>query len=204
MILMKKRPVIFCLDLEGILLPEIWIQVARRFGVEALKRTTRDEPDYDRLMRYRLALLRKEGIRLREIQRVIGGMSPLPGAAAFLSKLKAEGPVIILSDTYTEFAWPIMGKLGYPALLCNRLEANRKGFISGYFLRQKNGKRNAVRAFKTMGFETRAVGDSYNDLGMLKAADRGVFFNPPAFIRRNHPEFPAARDYGQLLRILLK
>ena len=201
---MAPSPALFCLDLEGILLPEIWVQVARRFRVEALKRTTRDEPDYDKLMRYRLRILRKEGIRLREIQRVIGRMSPLPGAAAFLNKLKAEGPVIILSDTYTEFAGPIMGKLGHPALLCNRLEADRKGFISGYFLRQKNGKRNAVLAFKKLGFETRAVGDSYNDLGMLKAAARGVFFNPPASIRRDYPKFPVARNYAQLLRILLK
>ena len=199
---MKKRPIIFCLDLEGILLPEIWIQVARRFGVQALKRTTRDEPDYDKLMRYRLALLRKEGIRLREIQRVIGRMRPLPGAAAFLDNLKLRGPVIILSDTYYEFARPIMGKLGHPTLLCNRLEADRKGFISGYFLRQKNGKRNAVRALKGLGFEVRAVGDSYNDLGMLKAADRGVFFKPPASIRKAHPEFPVARGYGQLLKLL--
>ncbi len=201
---MKKRPVAFCLDLEGILLPEIWVNVARRFGVEALKRTTRDEPDYDKLMRYRLGILRKEGIRLRDIQRVIGGMSPLPGAAAFLNKLKAEGPVIILSDTYYEFARPIMGKLGHPALLCNRLAADRRGFISGYFLRQKNGKRNAVRALKGLGFETRAVGDSYNDLGMLLAADRGVFFNPPDSIRRKYRSIPAVRDYADLLKALLK
>lgn len=201
---MKAKPVAFCLDLEGILLPEIWIQVARRFGVEALKRTTRDEPDYDKLMRARLHILKKEGIRLRDIQRVIGRMKPLPGAAGFLKRLKAEGPVIILSDTYYEFAGPVMGKLGHPALLCNRLEADRKGFISGYFLRQKNGKRNAVQAFKKLGFETRAVGDSYNDLGMLLAADMGVFFNPPASIRRDHPELPVARDYKELLKVLTR
>jgi phosphoserine/homoserine phosphotransferase len=201
---MKKKPIAFCLDLEGILLPEIWIQVARRFGVEALKRTTRDEPDYGKLMRYRLALLRKEGIRLRDIQRVIGRMRPLPGAAGFLKRLQAEGPVIILSDTYYEFARPIMGKLGHPALLCNRLEVDRRGFISGYHLRQKEGKRAAVRALKGLGFEVRAVGDSYNDLGMLLAADRGVFFNPPAAIRRKYWKLPAARDYKGLLRALLK
>ncbi len=200
---MEKRPVVFCLDLEGILLPEIWIQVARRFGVEALKRTTRDEPDYDKLMRTRLRILRKEGIRLREIQRVIGRMRPLPGAAAFLNRLRAKGPVIILSDTYYEFAGPVMGKLGHPALLCNRLEADRRGFISGYFLRQKNGKQNAVRALKGLRFEVRAVGDSYNDLGMLKAADRGVFFNPPPSIRREHPELPVARNYSELFRRLV-
>lgn len=199
---MMKKPIVFCLDLEGILLPEIWIQVARRFGVEALKRTTRDEPDYDKLMRYRLRILRKEGIRLREIQRVIGRMRPLPGAAGFLKRLRAEGPVIILSDTYYEFARPIMGRMGHPALLCNRLESDRRGFISGYFLRQKNGKRNAVRALKRLGFEVRAVGDSYNDLGMLLEADRGVFFNPPPAIRKKYRSIPAARNYKELLKVL--
>lgn len=184
-------------------MPEVWIQVARRFGVEALKRTTRDEPDYGKLMRYRLALLRKEGIRLRDIRRVIGRMRPLPGASGFLKRLRAEGPVIILSDTYTEFVRPVMGKLGHPALLCNRLETDRRGFISGYHLRQKEGKRNAVLALKTLGFEVRAVGDSYNDLGMLLAADRGVFFNPPAAIRKKYRSIPAARDYKGLLRALL-
>ena len=199
---MKKAPVAFCLDLEGILLPEIWIQVAHRFGVEALKRTTRDEPDYDKLMRYRLRILRKARIRLKDIQRVIGRMQPLPGAAVFLSKLKAEGPVIILSDTYTEFARPIMGKLGHPALLCNWLQADRQGFIRSYHLRQKQGKFNAVRAIRALGFHVRAVGDSYNDLSMLKAADRGVFFNPPASIRKDHPKFPVARNYKELFRLL--
>ena len=203
---MRKRvkPIAFCLDLEGILLPEIWVQVARRFGVEELRRTTRDEPDYDKLMRYRLRILKQEEIRLRDIQRVIARMRPLPGAAAFLRKLRAEGPVIVLSDTYYEFARPIMGRLGHPALLCNRLEQDRRGFISGYFLRQKEGKRNAVRALKGLGFEARAVGDSYNDLGMLLEADRGVFFNPPASIRGKYRKLPAARDYPGLLRALLK
>jgi len=199
---MRKGPIAFCLDLEGILLPEIWIQVARRFGVKELRLTTRDVPDYDRLMRYRLGILRKEGIRLKEIQRVIGRMRPLPGAAAFLAKLKAEGPVIILSDTYDEFARPVMGRLGHPALLCNRLEADRGGFIRSYHLRQKNGKLNAVRAIRSLGFHVRAVGDSYNDLGMLRAADRGIFFNPPPTIRKGHPKFPVARNYKELLRLL--
>ena len=200
----KTRPIAFCLDLEGILLPEIWVQAARRFRVEALKRTTRDEPDYDKLMRYRLGILRKEGIRLKDIQRVIGRMRPLPGAAGFLKRLKTEGPVIILSDTYYEFARPIMGKLEHPALLCNRLEQDRRGFLSGYRLRQKNGKRNAVLALKKLGFEVRAVGDSYNDLGMLLAADRGVFFNPPDSIRKKFRKLPATRDYKELLKALLK
>ncbi len=198
-----NKPKVFCLDLEGILLPEIWIQVARRFRVEALKRTTRDEPDYGKLMRYRLGILRKEGIRLRDIQRVIGRMRPLPGAASFLARLKAEGPVIILSDTYYEFMRPVMGRLGHPVLFCNSLQADRAGFLSGYRLRQKEGKRKAVLAFKELGFHVRAVGDSYNDLGMLKAADLGVFFNPPSLIRKEHPKLPVARSYPQLLRALL-
>ena len=198
-----KKPAAFCLDLEGILLPEIWIQVARRFDVAALRRTTRDEPDYDKLMRYRLGILRKEGIRLKEIQRVIGRMRPLPGATAFLNRLRAEGPVIILSDTYYEFAGPLMKKLGHPALLCNGLEADRRGFIRAYRIRQKQGKREAVRAIRSLGFHVRAVGDSYNDLGMLKAADRGALFNPPDSIRKRHPEFPVARNYAQLLKALL-
>ena len=200
---MRKSPIAFCLDLEGVLLPEIWIQVARRFRVEGLKLTTRDEPSYDKLMRYRLRLLRKEGIRLKDIQRVIGRMRPLPGAAGFLDRLKTEGPVIILSDTYYEFMRPVMGRLGHPALFCNSLQTDRQGFLSGYRLRQKEGKRKAVRALQGLGFEVRAAGDSYNDLGMLKAADRGVFFNPPAEIRKTHPKLPAARDYRGLLRILL-
>ena len=198
-----KKPAAFCLDLEGILLPEIWVQVARRFGVVALRRTTRDEPDYDKLMRYRIGILRKEGIRLKEIQRMIGRMSPLPGAAALLDRLRARGPVIILSDTYDEFARPVMGKLGHPALFCNRLETDPRGFISAYHLRQKHGKREAVRAIRSLGFHVRAVGDSYNDLGMLRAADRGVLFNPPDLIRKEHPGFPVARNYSELLKILL-
>ena len=199
-----KKPKVFCLDLEGILLPEIWIQVARRFRVEGLKLTTRDEPDYDKLMRYRLRLLRKKEIRLRDIQRVIGQMRPLPGAEKFLAKLKAAGPVIILSDTYYEFMQTVMGKLRHPALFCNSLQADQRGFLSGYRLRQREGKRKAVQALKTLGFQVRAVGDSYNDLGMLKAADRGVFFNPPPSIRKEYPQFPAARSYSRLLRLLLR
>ena len=190
------------MDLEGILLPEIWIAVAARFKVKALRLTTRDVPDYDKLMRYRLRILKKEGIRLRDIQRVIGGLQPLPGARQFLEKLHREGPVIILSDTYYEFWQPVMHKLGCPVLFCNRLGTDRKGFISSYHLRQKDGKRKAVRAIQQCGFHVRAVGDSYNDLAMLKEADVGVLFNPPASIRKDHPKFPVARNYQELLRLL--
>ena len=193
---------ICCLDLEGILLPEIWIEVAKRFRVEALKLTTRDVPDYDQLMRYRLRILRKEKIRLVDIQRVIARMQPLPGAAAFLEKLRDRGPVVILSDTFYEFSLPAMKKLGRPALLCNWLKTDRRGYISGYVLRQKNGKRHAVEAFKKIGFKVKAVGDSYNDLAMLTAAHQGILFNPPAAIRRSHPNLPVARSYPHLLRLL--
>ena len=192
----------FCLDLEGILFPEIWIRVAKRFRADELKLTTRDVPDYGKLMRYRMRILRNEGIRLRDIQRVIGGMQPLPGARGFLSSLRKMGPVIILSDTYYEFARPFLGKLGDPTLFCNRLEVDRAGFISNYRLRQKDGKRKAIRAIKGLGFHVKAVGDSYNDLGMLKEAHKGVLFNPPAAIARKHPRFPVARNYAGLLRLL--
>ncbi len=199
-----ERPRLFCLDLEGILLSEFWIEVAKRFRVPALRRTTRDEPDYGKLMRYRLRLLRKEGIRLREIQRVIAGVEPLPGARAFLQKLRAAGPVVILSDTYYEFAGPVLPKLGSPTLFCNRLTAGRDGFIRGYRLRQKDGKRRAVLGLKRLGFHVKAVGDSFNDLAMLKAADEGFLFNPPASIRKKRLRFPVARSYGRLLKLLLK
>ena len=192
----------YCLDLEGILLPEIWIAVAARFRVKALRLTTRDVPDYDQLMRYRLRILRKEGIRLRDIQRVIGGLRPLPGARQFLDRLRMEGPVIILSDTYYPFWRPVMHKLGHPTLFCNWLEEDRRGFISDYHLRQKDGKRKAVRAIQKAGFHVKAVGDSYNDLAMLKEADEGILFNPPASIRKDHPKFPVARNYQELLRLL--
>ena len=177
----------YCLDLEGILLPEIWIAVAARFKVKALRLTTRDVPDYDKLMRYRLRILKRERIRLRDIQRVIGGLRPLPGARQFLEKLRREGPVILLSDTYYQFWQPVGHKLGCPTLFCNRLGTDRNGFISSYHLRQKDGKRKAVRAIQQCGFQVRAVGDSHNDLAMLKEADVGILFNPPASIRKDHP-----------------
>ena len=199
-----ERPRVFCLDLEGILLPEFWIEVARRFRVPALRRTTRDEPDYGKLMRYRLRILRKEGIRLRDIQRVIGGVKPLSGARAFLERLRAAGPVVILSDTYYEFAGPVLPKLGSPTLFCNRLTAGRGGFIRGYHLRQKDGKRRAVLGLKRLGFHVKAVGDSFNDLAMLRAAHEGFLFNPPDSIRKKRLRFPVARSYGRLLAMLLK
>lgn len=195
---------ICCLDLEGVLIPEIWINVAKKTGIQALEITTRDEPDYDKLMRYRLAILKKEGIKLRDIQAVIRKMNPLPGARAFLNQLREKYQVIILSDTYYEFAGPMMKKLGNPALFCNWLSVDKKGFIANYHLRQKNGKKEAVKALKGLGFRVVASGDSYNDIAMLKAADRGILFRPPAKITRQFPKFPVTKTYSELLRAFLK
>jgi len=195
---------ICCLDLEGVLIPEIWINVAKKTGIKALEITTRDEPDYDKLMRYRLAILRKKRIKLCDIQAVIKNMNPLPGAKEFLKKLQARYQVIILSDTYYEFAGPMMEKLGYPTLFCNWLSRDKKGFIANYHLRQKNGKREAVRGIKNLGFKVAAAGDSYNDIAMLKAADRGILFRPPAKIVREFPKFPVTNTYPQLLTAFLK
>ncbi len=190
---------ICCLDLEGVLIPEIWINVAKKTGIKALEITTRDEPDYDKLMRYRLAILKREGIKLRDIQAVIRKMSPLPGAQAFLKRLREKYQVIILSDTYYEFAGPMMKKLGNPTLFCNGLSVDKRGFIANYHLRQKNGKKEAVRALKSLGFRVVASGDSYNDISMLKAADRGILFRPPVKITRQFPQFPVTVTYPQLL-----
>jgi phosphoserine/homoserine phosphotransferase len=190
------------LDMEGVLLPEIWIHAARRFKLEALKRTTRDEPDYDKLMKFRLDLLRKEGIKLKDLQKIIGELKPLPGAARFLRELREKMPVIVLSDTFYEFALPLMKKLDNATLFCNWLETDAEGFISGYVLRQKDGKRKTVEAFKSTGFKVIAAGDSYNDLTMLETADKGVLFNPPDSILKSHPHIPVARNYQTLLQLL--
>jgi phosphoserine / homoserine phosphotransferase len=195
---------ICCLDLEGVLIPEIWINVAKKTGVKALEITTRDEPDYHKLMRYRLAILKREGIKLCDIQAVIRRMNPLPGAKEFLRKLQRKYQVIILSDTYYEFAGSMMIKLGNPTLFCNWLSEDKKGFIANYHLRQKNGKKEAVRALKSLGFNVVAAGDSYNDIAMLKAADRGILFRPPAKIVRQFPKFPVTNTYQELLSSFLK
>lgn len=191
-----------CLDLEGVLLPEIWIAVADHFRNEDLRLTTRDISDYDQLMRHRLKVLRKNRIRLADIQEVIARMKPLPGARAFLDDLAGRFQVAVLSDTYYEFALPLVRKLGNPTLLCNWLRLSRSGYIADYVLRQKDGKRKAVKAFQDIGFRVAAAGDSYNDLSMLRAADRGVLFNPPDAIARRYAAYPVARDYATLARLL--
>ena len=193
---------IVCLDLEGVLVPEIWMQFSRKTGIKELRLTTRDIPDYEALMTRRIKLLKAHGLRLKDIQNVIAKMRPLPGALSFLETLRSRRQVIILSDTFYEFAWPLMRRLHYPLLFCNSLAVDQKGFIRGWRLRQKDGKAKAVTALRKIGFEVVAAGDSYNDLTMLKRADRGVLFNPPESIAKAYPRFPVARTYSALLSIL--
>lgn len=193
---------IVCLDMEGVLVPEIWIRVAEKTRIPELRLTTRDIPDYDMLMKQRLGILRKKNIKLRQIQQVIGAMDPFPGAKAFLDKLRHTRQVVILSDTYYEFAMPLMKKLGHPVLFCNWLIEDKKGFIADYVLRRPDGKKNAVLAFKSMGLAVFAAGDSYNDVTMLKTADRGILFNPPVRITKEYPSFPVTTNYQQLFKAL--
>ncbi len=187
-----------CLDLEGVLVPEIWIAFAERTDIAAFSRTTRDEPDYDKLMRYRLALLREHGLKLVDIQDVIGGMAPLDGAKAFLDDLRAHYQVIILSDTFYEFADPLMSQLGRPTLMCHRLVIDTEGFVAGYRLRQPDQKRRAVEAFKSLNYRVIAAGDSYNDTGMLGAADAGFLIHPPQNVIEQFPQFKVHSNLTEL------
>jgi len=189
---------VLCLDLEGVLVPEIWIGVAERTGIAELRLTTRDEPDYDKLMRRRLAILAREGLGLSDIEAVIDGLGPLAGARAFLDQAREQMQVLILSDTFYEFARPLMRQLGWPTLFCNRLVVGTDGRIQDYRLRQKDGKREAVRALHGLQFRVIAAGDSYNDTGMLAEADRGILFCPPDNVVREFPQFPVARSYADL------
>lgn len=193
------QPTILATDLEGVLVPEIWIAVAERVGIERLRLTTRDIPDYDELMRGRLALLREHRLTLADIQRVIGAIDPLPGAVEALARLRARVQVIILSDTYYEFAMPLMAKLGWPTLFCHSLEVDAQGVITDYRLRLLDSKTAAVRALRELGFRTLAVGDSYNDVGMLAAADAGALFDPPQNVVADFPHFLVLRGYDDLL-----
>lgn len=193
-----------CLDLEGVLVPEIWIKVSEKTGIKELRLTTRDVPDYDVLMKRRLRILRDHHIKLRDIQAVISTIQPLPGAKKFLDKLREKSQVLILSDTYYEFAMPLMKKLGYPTLWCNWLSEDSKGYIANYHLRQRSGKEKAVISLKKLGFKVRATGDSYNDIAMLKRADKGILFNPPSNIVKEFKQFKIAKNYRELLGILLQ
>ncbi|MBM4265059.1 MAG: bifunctional phosphoserine phosphatase/homoserine phosphotransferase ThrH [Deltaproteobacteria bacterium] len=189
---------IACLDLEGVLVPEIWINVAERTGIEALRRTTRDEPDYDKLMRYRLGILDEKGITLGQIQSVIEGMGPMPGAAGFLGWLRDRAQVVILSDTFYQFAAPLMRQLGHPCLFCHTLEVDGQDRIVGYRLRIDDGKRRAVRALRDLNFHVVAAGDSYNDTSMLGEANGGILFRPPANVIAEFPQYPVTTTYDEL------
>ena len=189
---------IVCLDLEGVLVPEIWINVAEATGIEALRITTRDEPDYDKLMRNRIAILDQQGLRLRDIQAVIRRMGPLDGAREFLAWLRGAHQVIILSDTFYEFAAPLMEQLGHPTLFCHSLLVDGDDKVRDYRLRIQDGKRRAVMALKLLNFAVVAAGDSYNDTAMLGEADAGILFCPPDNVVREFPQFPVTRTYDEL------
>ncbi|WP_333839495.1 bifunctional phosphoserine phosphatase/homoserine phosphotransferase ThrH [Pelomicrobium sp.] len=189
---------IACLDLEGVLVPEIWVGLAERAGIPELRATTRDVPDYDQLMRQRLRLLHQHRLGLPDLQAVIATLEPLPGARPFLDWLRERCQVVILSDTYYEFALPLMRRLGYPTLLCHRLVVDDHGRVVDYRLRQKDAKREAVRAFHGLNFKVVAAGDSYNDTAMLAEADVGIFYRPPENVAREFPQFPIAHNYEEL------
>ncbi|MDA8903910.1 bifunctional phosphoserine phosphatase/homoserine phosphotransferase ThrH [Porticoccaceae bacterium] len=189
---------IACLDLEGVLVPEIWIAFAEKTGIQELKKTTRDEPDYDVLMNYRLDLLRQHGLGMNEIQEVIASLKPLDGAVEFIDWLRERFQVVILSDTFYEFASPLMKQLGYPTLLCHRLESDANGAVTNYKLRQANPKRQAIVAFKSLYYRTIAAGDSYNDTTMLGEADAGILFHAPQNVIDEFPQFPAVQTFAAL------
>jgi phosphoserine / homoserine phosphotransferase len=189
---------VVCLDLEGVLVPEIWIEFSKRTGIAELSRTTRDEPDYDKLMAFRIDLLARHGLKLADIQQVIDGMGPMAGARDFLDDLRSRYQVLILSDTFYEFARPLMQQLGWPTLLCHRLDIDADGRVCGYRLRMPDQKRAAVRALRGLNFNVIAAGDSYNDTAMLGAADAGFFIHPPAAIVEQFPQFAVTRSYAEL------
>ena len=193
---------VVCLDLEGVLVPEIWIEFAEATGIEELKRTTRDEPDYDKLMEFRLGVLAEHGLGLAEIQRTIAGIEPLPGARAFLDELRRRAQVIIISDTFEQFAQPLMEKLGWPTLLCNELVVADDGAITGFRMRCPDTKLTTVNALHTCGVETIAAGDSHNDLGMIGASKAGILFRSTEAIKAEHPDVPACDGYDELLELI--
>jgi phosphoserine/homoserine phosphotransferase len=195
---------IVCSDLEGVFVPEIWINVAERTGIDALRMTTRDEPDYDVLMTKRLNILKEHNLKLSDITDVIAAMSPLPGALEFLDWMRSQVPVIVVSDTFTQFAGPLMRQLGWPTLFCNTLEIAPDGAVSGYRLRQNDGKRHVVEALRTLNYRIVAMGDSYNDISMLKTADAGILFRPPENVVAEFPQFPVVRDYDELRPLMEK
>ena len=195
---------IVCLDLEGVLVPEIWIAFAEATGIPELKRTTRDEPDYDKLMKWRLGILKEHGLGLKEIQETIAKIIPMPGAKEFLDELRSMTQVIIISDTFTQFAAPLMKKLGWPTIFCNSLEVAEDGEITGYRMRVENSKYSTVKALQSIGFETIASGDRHNDLGMIKASKAGFLFKSTEQIKKDNPELPAYETYDELMEAIKK
>ena len=193
---------VVCLDMEGVLVPEIWIAFAEESGIPELKRTTRDEPDYDKLMRWRLGILKEHGLGLKEIQATIAKIDPLPGARAFLDELRSFTQVLILSDTFEQFAQPLMKKLNWPTLFCNTLEVAADGTITGFQMRCQQSKLTTVKALQSCGFDTIAAGDSYNDLAMIQAGKAGFLFKSTEQIKADHPELPAFEEYDDLLRAI--
>ncbi len=195
---------IVCLDLEGVLVPEIWIAFAKESGIPELTRTTRDEPDYDKLMNWRLGILKERGLGLKEIQDTIAKIDPIPGAKEFLDELRSLTQVIIISDTFTQFAGPLMKKLGYPTIFCNTLEVAEDGEITGFKMRIENSKLTTVKALQSIGYETIASGDSHNDLGMIRASKAGFLFKSTDQIKKDNPDLPAFETYDELLAAIKK
>lgn len=195
---------IVCLDLEGVLVPEIWIAFAKESGIPELTRTTRDEPDYDKLMNWRLGILKEHGLGLKEIQDTIAKIDPIPGAKEFLDELRSMTQVIIISDTFTQFAGPLMKKLGYPTIFCNTLEVAEDGEITGFKMRIENSKLTTVKALQSIGYETIASGDSHNDLGMIRASKAGFLFKSTDQIKKDNPDLPAFETYDELLAAIKK
>ena len=193
---------IVCLDMEGVLVPAIWVAFAEESGIPELKRTTRDEPDYDKLMKWRLEILKEHGLGLKEIQATIAKIDPLPGAKEFLDELRTLTQVVILSDTFEQFAKPLMAKLNWPTIFCNTLEVAPDGAITGYRMRCPQSKLTTVKALQSMGYETIASGDSFNDLGMIQASKAGFLFKSTQAIRADHPELPAFEEFGELLEAI--
>ena len=195
---------IVCLDMEGVLVPEIWIAFAEESGIPELRRTTRDEPDYDKLMRWRIEILREKGLKLQQIQDVIAKIDPLPGAKEFLDELRSVAQVVILSDTFDQFGMPLMKKLGYPTLLCNTLEIDENGYISRHLMRCEHSKLTTVKALQSIGYDTIASGDSHNDLGMIQASKAGFLFKSTDAIKAEYPEIPAYETYDELYNAIME
>ena len=195
---------ITCLDLEGVLVPEIWIAFAEATGIPELKKTTRDEPDYDKLMKYRIGILKEHGLGLKEIQKTIATIDPLPGAKEFLDKLRAHGQAIIISDTFSQFAGPLMEKLGMPTIFCNELVVADDGEITGYKMRCEKSKLTTVKALQSCGFETIASGDSFNDLAMIEASKAGFIFRTTEAIKKDYPQYPAFDEYDDLYNAIME